>query len=247
MSSSRDERPRTLPFTPPSWLASAYSRAALGAGATASPGEIAKEGRSLLERWMEPSRRYHNARHLVDLLQRVDELQQETQHPHAIRLAAWYHGAIFDAEAPAAYARRGGEDEVASAEYAREHLAALGVPDATIDEVSEMVAALARHSADGKKADCGVLCDADLAILAVDPQRYRAYADEIRAEYGHIPVRDYLESRRAILGRLAARDRLYVSPLAAPWESRARQNIAWESQKIDAELAALGDDAASPN
>ena len=247
MPSSPDERSRALPFTPPSWLASAYSRAALGAGATASAAEIADEGRSLLERWMEPSRRYHNVRHLVDLLQRVDELQQESQHPHAIRLAAWYHGAIFDSEAPAAYAGRGGEDEVASAEYAREHLAALGVPGDTIGEVTEMVAALARHTPDGKKSDCGVLCDADLAILAVDPQRYRAYADEIRAEYQHIPTRDYLASRRAILGRLAARDRLYVSPLAAPWEGRARQNIAWESQKIDSELAALDDRDSSRN
>jgi predicted metal-dependent HD superfamily phosphohydrolase len=188
---------------------------------------------------MQPSRRYHNARHLGDLLQHVDELQQETHHPHAIRLAAWYHGAIFDAEAPAAYARRGGEDEVASAEYARAHLRAIGVPEPVIAEVAEMVEALARHSSDGLRSDCAVLCDADLAILAADPQRYRAYADDIRAEYAHIPARDYLESRQAILGKLLARERLYVSPLAGPWEVRARQNIAAELQRIASELERL--------
>ncbi len=188
---------------------------------------------------MEPTRKYHNVRHLVDLLERIDELQQETHSPHAMRLAAWYHGAIFDADAKAAYAKRGGEDEAASADYARVHLASLGVPPAAVDEVAEMVIALARHTSNGRKADCGVLCDADLAILAADPQRYRAYTDDIRAEYGHIPDRDYLESRRAILRKLVARDQLYVSPLAAPWEARARQNVAGELQRIDAELATL--------
>jgi predicted metal-dependent HD superfamily phosphohydrolase len=239
MPSTSASRPRTLPFTPPSWLPSAFSRAALGVGADAPAPAIAREGKELLERWMEPSRRYHNVRHLVDLLERIDELQQETHSPHAMRLAAWYHGAIFDAEAPAAYARRGGEDEAASAEYAREHLGALGVPDDAIDEVAEMVSALARHAPNGRKADCGVLCDADLAILAAEPQRYRAYADDIRAEYVHIPVRDYLETRRSILKKLISRERLYVSPLAAPWEPRARQNVAAELQRIDSELAGL--------
>lgn len=238
-SSSLHDRPRALPFPPPSWLPAAYGRAAIGAGATASAKEIAREGKELLERWMQPSRRYHNARHLGDLLQHVDELQQETHNPHTIRLAAWYHGAIFDAEAPAAYAQRGGEDEAASAEYARVHLRALGVPESAITEVAEMVEALARHTSDGRRSDCGVLCDADLAILAADPQRYRAYADDIRTEYAHIPDRDYFESRRAILGKLLARERLYVSPLASRWEIRARQNIAAELQRIGAELERL--------
>jgi predicted metal-dependent HD superfamily phosphohydrolase len=188
---------------------------------------------------MQPSRRYHNARHLVELLQHVDELQQETHNPHTIRLAAWYHGAIFDTEAPAAYAQRGGEDEAASAEYARTHLRAIGVPEAAIAEVSEMVEALSRHTPEGLRNDCAVLCDADLAILAADPQRYRAYTDDIRAEYAHIPARDYLESRRAILSKLLARDRLYLSPLASPWDVRARQNIAAELQRIGAELERL--------
>jgi len=239
MPPSSDKRPRALPFTPPAWLASAFGRAVRGAGGDAPAPAVASEGAELLARWMEPSRKYHNVRHLVDLLERIDELQQETHSPHAMRLAAWYHGAIFDAEAPAAYARRGGEDEAASAEYAREHLAALGVPSEVVDEVADMVSALARHAANGRNADCGVLCDADLAILASDPQRYRAYADDIRAEYVHIPVRDYLETRRSILSKLISRERLYVSPLAAPWEGRARQNVAAELQRIDAELATL--------
>ncbi len=228
-----------MPFTPPSWLASAFGRAAVGAGATAPADQIAREGTDLLARWMEPTRRYHNARHLVDLLQHVDELQQETHNPHTIRLAAWYHGAIFDAEAPAAYAKRGGEDEAASAEYARTHLRTIGVPEPAVGEVAEMVEALARHTSDGLRSDCAVLCDADLAILAADPQRYRAYTEDIRAEYAHIPARDYLESRRAILGKLMARDRLYVSPLAGAWEIRARQNIAAELQRIASELERL--------
>ena len=200
-SSPRQDRPDPA-LTPPSWLPAAFSRAAAGAGATAGARDLERGPRASSGGGMEPARRYHNVRHLVDLLQHVDELQQETHNPHTIRLAAWYHGAVFDAEAPAAYARRGGEDEVASAAYARTHLAAIGVPEKAIDEVVEMVEALERHAPTDCDSDCAVLCDADLAILAADPQRYRAYTDDIRAEYEHIPARDYLHSRSAILAKL---------------------------------------------
>ena len=46
---------------------------------------------------MQPGRHFHNIRHLTDVLARVDELE-ETHEPDLVRLAAWYHGAIFDAD-----------------------------------------------------------------------------------------------------------------------------------------------------
>ena len=222
----------------PGWLLPAYLRAVQGAGATGVESEISAAGSRLLERWEEPQRRYHNVRHLVDLLQHVDELQSETHHPHAVRLAAWYHGAVFDSAEAAAYARRGGEDEVASAEYARKDLDELGVPADVIADVVEMVQALSRHTS-VDRPDCAVLCDADLAILAAEPQRYKAYTEDVRAEYAHIPLRDYLESRQAILRKLLAREAIYKSPLAAPWEEPARQNVEAEISRIERELAKL--------
>ncbi|WP_298461718.1 hypothetical protein [uncultured Cellulomonas sp.] len=226
-------------YDAPQWLLSSWSRSCEGAGATASAEEIRAVGSRLVDRWSEPGRHFHNLKHLLHVLSRVDELAEETHEPDLVRLAAWYHGAIFDAAEKAAYANRGGEDEVGSAELARTELTALGVPERSVERVVHLVTALARHAAAPGDFDCAVLCDADLAVLAAEPQRYKAYLKEVRAEYAHVPVEDYLRARSAILTKLQQRPALFASPLGAAWEEPARQNVAAELHRIRKELAAL--------
>ncbi|WP_430868390.1 HD domain-containing protein [Demequina aurantiaca] len=229
-----------MPLSPtPAWLLPTFVRAATGAGSAASTASIERAGRRLLARWEEPRRHFHNVRHLIDLLQHVDELQQETHNPHVVRLAAWYHGAIFSSDEADAYAHRGGEDEDASAEYARLELASLDMPATAIDAVATMVKALSRHTRNPVSSDCAVLCDADLAVLASDPQRYKDYVRDVREEYAYIPEREFLVARKAIVKKLLAREQLYVSPLGATWEQSARQNLAAEASRIDKALAQL--------
>jgi predicted metal-dependent HD superfamily phosphohydrolase len=230
-------------YDAPQWLLSAWSACCKEAGATASPDEVRATGQRLIERWSEPGRHFHNIKHLVHVLSRVDELAEETHEPDLVRLAAWYHGAIFDAAEKAAYANRGGEDEVASAELARTELLQLGVPQKKVDRVVHLVTALARHTAAPGDFDCAVLCDADMAMLAAEPQRYKSYLKDVRAEYAHVPVEDYLRARSAILTKLQQRPSLFASPLGAAWEESARQNVGAELHRIRKELAAL--DAAS--
>ncbi|WP_062304688.1 HD domain-containing protein [Demequina subtropica] len=234
--------------TTPAWLLPAFVREATAVGATASPEEVAEAGARLLHRWQNPARRFHDVRHLVELLTRVDELQQETRLPHCVRLAAWYHGAVFSSDSESAYAARGGEDEDASAEYARMELRDLGVPAEKIDAVATMVRGLARHVSVPDTPDAAVLSDADLAILASDPQRYKAYITDVREEYAEIPEDRFLASRRAIVARLLSRDRLYTSPLGATWEAQARQNLTAELARLDKAIAAMSTaaDASTP-
>lgn len=223
----------------PQWLMTAFVRSVTQVGATAPPERIREVAEALIARWSSPGRQYHNIRHLVDVLARVDELAEETHEPDLVRLAAWYHGAVFDAAKAAAYANRGGEDEAGSARLALEELLALGVPERAARRVHQLVNALARHVADPGDFDAAVLCDADLAMLAAEPQRYKAYLHDIRAEYSHLPVEDYLRARLAIIGRLLTRTQLFTSPLGAAWEEPARQNLAAELQRIDKELSAI--------
>ena len=156
-----------------------------------------------------------------------------------MRLAAWYHGAIFDAADGPSYAHRGGEDEQASAVLARRELTDLGVPPVSVERVVELVIALSRHNPVQADFDCAVLCDADLAMLAAEPQRYKAYLAEVRAEYAHLPVEEFVKARIAILRRLASRDRLFASPLGAAWEESARQNVGAELHRLEKELAKI--------
>ncbi|WP_324650493.1 hypothetical protein [Georgenia sp. H159] len=224
----------------PQWLVSAFVRSAVAVGATADRTEIQRTASTLVERWQQPERRFHNLRHLTDVLARVEELAEETHDPDVVRLAAWYHGAAFNASAAEAYARRGGEDEVGSAALAREELTALGVPDAVADRVSELILNLARHDADEHDVDALALCDADLGTLAVEPQKYAAYRKAIREEYAHIPELDYVGSRVAILARLLQRRRLFVSPFSLAWEEPARENLTAELSHLRSKLAKLG-------
>lgn len=227
----------------PQWLLSAYVRSAVGAGATAPTEQIRDAGQALVDRWGSPGRSFHNLKHLVDVLSRVDELAEETHRPDIVRLAAWYHGAIFDAADRKAYANRGGEDEIASARLAFDELTALGVPEKHAQRVHDLVVALVRHTPNPADSDCAVLCDADLAMLATEPQKYKSYVQDIRSEYSHLPVEDYLRARVRILHKLLARPSLFVSPLGSAWEEPARQNLSGELQRLEKELRAI--DAAS--
>lgn len=226
-------------FDAPQWLLSAWTGSCRKAGATAPPEEVRAVGQRLIERWSEPDRHFHNIKHLVHVLSRVDELAEETHEPDLVRLAAWYHGAVFDAADKAAYANRGGEDEVASAELARTELTALGVPPRAVERVVQLVTALVRHVVAPGDFDCAVLCDADMAMLAAEPQRYKSYLKDVRAEYAHVPVEDYLRARAAILTKLQQRPSLFASPLGVAWEEPARQNVAAELHRIKKELTAL--------
>lgn len=222
----------------PQWLISAFIRTCVGAGATASRAELEAAVGRLLERWAEPGRIHHNVKHLVAVLAKVDQLAEETHHPDLVRLAAWYHGAVFSSAPTSAYAQRGGEDEVASAALATSELSALGVPEAAVARVAEIITGIARHRSGGD-IDVQALCDAELATLAVEPQRYASYRRDVRQEYVHIPTRDYLTSRIAILTKLLGRKRLFASPLGQPWEDPARQNLIAELQQLHDELDAL--------
>jgi predicted metal-dependent HD superfamily phosphohydrolase len=237
----------SVPPDAPQWLIGEWTRTCGDAGATADEAAIVETGQRLIDRWMQPGRHFHNVRHLSDVLARVDELERETHEPQLVRLAAWYHGAIFDADEGASYAQRGGEDELASAALARAELTALGLPEPGPERVAEMVTALRRHAPRPDDADCAVLCDADLAMLAGDPQRYRTYLAEVRAEYAHLPLEEFVRARIEILTKLNQRESLFLTPLGAAWEGPARENLGAELHRLEKELARIEADKAPDN
>ncbi|RPF19835.1 HD domain-containing protein [Myceligenerans xiligouense] len=227
----------------PEWYISSFVRSATGIGATASPEEIERVGEDLVERWSGEDRHFHDLRHLGAVLHRVDELAEETHSPDVVRLAAWYHGAVFDAASKTAYASQGGEQTSASAELARAELTGLGVPAKSADRVANLVNGLLRHAPDVTDLDACVLNDADLAMLASEPQRYKEYTARVRAEYEHIPLPDYLTARIKVLSKLLARESLFCSPMGAAWEDPARQNLDAELHRLRKKQAALEADA----
>ena len=223
----------------PQWLLPAFVRSLKALGTTAELEQIRATGQALIERWSTPDRRFHNLKHVIDMLARVDELADESHYPDVMRIAAWYHGCVFSAETKETYQRNGGEDEVASAAEAAKELSALGVPDATVDRVCALILNLKSHTLPANDMDASALNDADLGTLAVEPQLYKKYRMAVREEYAHIPDERYYEARLAIITRLLGRDRLFSSPLGERWELPARQNLEAEKNRIECALAKI--------
>ncbi|HZK04471.1 MAG TPA: hypothetical protein VFC82_01325 [Actinomycetaceae bacterium] len=223
----------------PEWLVPAFVRSVAAIGATAPRDMLEEEGSSLIERWSTVDRCHHGVSHLVAVLERVDTLAQETHHPNLVRIAAWYHGAVFDSTMHSRHRRAAGENKPDSAALARHRLTRLGVPETTVERVHDLIMNLVRHDPHPADADAAALCDAHLGTLAVEPQKYKAYRIRVREEYAHVPARDFVESRIAIITKLLARRQLFISPMASSWEQPARQNFEAELVLLRNELATL--------
>ena len=231
----------------PQWLLPAFTRSVRAIGATQPPEAIGSAGELLIERWSTPDRRFHNLRHLIDMLARVDELAEESHNPDIMRVACWYHGCVFSSDVEEVIRGNGGEDETASAAFAEADLRHLGVPMETIKRVCCLIVNLKRHMLDEHDIDAQALIDADLGTLAVDPQTYAEYVRLLREEYSHIPVEEYLRGRLTIVSRLLDREHLFHSPLGERWEHPARENLAAEQRRLNEKLIKLAEEQGGQN
>ena len=204
-------------------LAAAWLATARAVGAR---GDVAGAGADLLSRWAEPHRRYHDLAHLAAVLAHVDELAGEASDVEAVRLAAWFHDAVYDPSAP--------DNEASSARLARVVLRRLDVDDARVGSVVRLVLLTATHDPDPDDRDGAVLCDADLAVLAGPAAAYERYVAAVRAEYAHVDDSGFASGRSAVLRSLLDRPALFRTARGrTAWEGAARANIA-------AELAGYG-------
>jgi predicted metal-dependent HD superfamily phosphohydrolase len=175
-------------------------------------------GAQLVAAYNHPDRRYHDARHLAEVLARVHELSADGAEfdRMAVVLAAWFHDGVYDGEPDA---------EKRSAAWAAEALATLVEPE-TLDEVVRLVLLTEHHTpADDDHNGCA-LSDADLAILAAPAERYAEYVAAVREEYAHVPDDLFARGRAAILRELLAKPHLFHTAYArAAWETAARANV----------------------
>lgn len=182
----------------------------------------------LLEAYGAPHRRYHDTRHLDEVLGHLDHLIAGTDLGHAERdavvLAAWFHDAVHDGRP---------DDVERSAELAGSTLAAAGTPPALVAEVVRLVRLTLQHQPTDDDLAGQVLCDADLAILAAGPERYTEYVAGVRQEYSHLDDDTFRRGRAQILRALLDKPRLFHTPEAREaWEARARANVSDELTRL---------------
>ncbi|MBF6212557.1 metal-dependent phosphohydrolase [Nocardia puris] len=182
-------------------------------------------GEDLVRRYREPHRHYHTVEHLAAMLRVIDELAADADDPDAVRYAAFFHDAIYAVDRD--------DNEARSAELAETTLRELGLPEDLVREVVRLVLVTAAHAPEAGDRNGGVLCDADLAILAAGESAYAAYASAVRAEYAHVPDDLYRKGRSAVLANLAALPQLFHTDTGRErYESVARANLAAELARL---------------
>ncbi|QIK64356.1 DUF4031 domain-containing protein [Leucobacter viscericola] len=191
-------------------------------------------GALLLDRWNEPHRKYHNERHLEDVLLALNQLSTRGENISEVTLlAAWYHDAVYAGNA---------SDELDSAHLATEQLSSFGLGSALVSQVSEFIAATApTHAVQDPGDPLAHLLDADLSIFAAHPSRYEEYALSVREEYSHVAPKDFAMGRSRILEGYLARPAIYrTEPAQHMWEERARQNLTREIEQLRRDALAGG-------
>ncbi|MFJ6662038.1 hypothetical protein ACIQNG_37680 [Streptomyces sp. NPDC091377] len=179
----------------------------------------------LLTRWREPQRRYHTLAHLTAVLDHIDTLASYADDLDVVRLAAWFHDAVYRPDRE--------ENEERSARLAERALAEAGVPEAKVAEVARLVRLTVTHAPGADDRDGQVLCDADLAVLAAPPSAYAAYTAAVREEYGFVPQDAFRAGRAAVLRQLLALPALFHTPYGRErWERTARYNMTAELEML---------------
>ena len=172
---------------------------------------------NLLARYAEPHRVYHTRRHLEECLSSFASIRVECERPGEVRLALWFHDAIYDT--------RAGDNEAVSADWAERTLDAAGAAHSIGARVRALVLAT-KHDAMPVIADARWVCDVDLGILGSDHARFGEYEEQIRAEYSWVPEPEYRRARRAVLERLLDRPAIYATPhFRERLEALARANL----------------------
>jgi predicted metal-dependent HD superfamily phosphohydrolase len=180
----------------------------------------------LLAAYDEPQRGYHDRRHLAEVLAHVADLAgcSSGVDRDTVLLAAWFHDAVYEGSR---------DDEERSAVLAHDELRAVGVSTAVVAEVTRLVRLTADHRPTTGDAAGEVLCDADLAILAADPERYAEYVAGVRSEYAHLDDATFRAGRAAVLRALLGKPALFHTDTARrSWEERARANVERELAEL---------------
>ncbi|MER6176886.1 metal-dependent phosphohydrolase [Streptosporangium sp. NPDC001681] len=178
-------------------------------------------GRELITRYDEPHRRYHTTTHLEAVLAHIDTLASHAEHPDLVRLAAWFHDAVYDP--------RRGDNEERSAILAERALPEMGLSPEAVATVARLVRLTVTHAPAPGDADGAVLSDADLAILGASPEVYAAYATAVREEYAFVPDDAFRSGRAAVLRSLLDLAAIFH---IADLEEAARANIMAELERL---------------
>lgn len=155
--------------------------------------------------WLSPGRHYHTLAHLracLVLLRSWGPVHGLTPSEEALLgLALCFHDAVYDPKRS--------DNEVRSAELARELLQGVGLPAGSTETVVKLVLMTAHgHVLEDvclSRPLVSLLLDIDLAVLGADEATFAQYEQDIRQEYAWVDAERYRQGRAQVLSRFLPR------------------------------------------
>lgn len=180
----------------------------------------------LIRAWSHKKRHYHSLSHLSSMLQSCDEAAAQIVNIRAVRLAIWYHDAVYKVS------RKDNEEK--SAALARYQLSRMGINNAGIRMVEELILASKTHQLPVHETrDFAWFLDFDLKILGAGEEAYGQYARDVRKEYAIYPSFLYKKGRKKALLSLLNRKRIFqTAHYHERYEQQARSNLRRELSSL---------------
>lgn len=184
----------------------------------------------LRARYAESHRHYHTWRHLQEMLNLMEQVDEDMESPGAVALALFYHDSVY---VPGA-----ADNELQSAKLMKRTWCSESEDRALgwCIEAERMILATQTHKLpdDGRPLnDCALLLDMDMAVLGYSAGRYVEYSRQIRAEYGQVELSVYAARRARFLRGLLGQPIYKTSRFSATFEASAKFNIVLEIQSLE--------------
>jgi len=168
------------------------------------------------------SRHYHNLSHIWSLLNLSEQFAAELKEAALIDMSIWFHDVVYDSKSK--------DNEQQSAFFAEDLLRPY-LSKEQLAFIGALIMSTAGHQPKmPENSDNLWFLDFDLAILAAEKKKYKAYSEAIREEYKSLfSFFVYNSGRKKVLKTFLGRKKLYFTDLfREQYEPIARENLAWE-------------------
>ena len=167
-------------------------------------------------RYAEPHRRYHTWPHVLVCLEARARLV--TEPAPAVDLALLFHDAVYEPLAS--------DNEQRSADLLHAECRELALSPDVLEAATAAILATRHGASEPVGEAAGIVCDADLSILAADRLAYALYERQVRDEFRMVDDAAWSVGRARVLRGFLSRPRIYTTARGHElWEAAARHNL----------------------
>lgn len=171
---------------------------------------------TIVTKYSEAHRAYHNLQHLQELFSYVDTYTNNLQQPDKVSFSIFYHDIIYQIWKK--------DNEEQSAVLAVQELKKIDLSMEALHGIEQQIIATKTHEA--SDTDTQFLVDFDLTILGQPPEIYENYTQQIRKEYRLVPQFMYTKGRKKVLQHFLEKKFIYHTPICKTlFEAQARKNL----------------------